>query len=113
MDLMAVLVQKSNGNIQGVLALMESLPLQRVKNMLEFWQELTLDPSEREKRVRKEGDAEAALALDKLMTGKIEVDKTKVSKDKNADPETLDRFMGLGLDLGMLVPKKITPHKEN
>ena len=92
---------------------METFPLHKVRKIMDFWNEISLSYEDREKRVRVEGDKAANLALDKLMTGKIEVDKTKVSKDKNADPETLDRFMGLGLDLGMLVPKKITPHKEN
>jgi hypothetical protein len=108
MDLMALLVQKSNGNIQGVLALMDSLPLEKTKKMLEFWQELTLDPAEREKRVRSEGDAEAQQALENLMKGKL---KPKVEKQEpNADPATLDRFLGLGVDLSMMSTTK--PHKK-
>lgn len=87
---------------------METFPLGKVRKIMDFWNEITLDPSERESRVRKEGDRAAAEALENLMQGKL---KPKVEKQEpNADPATLDRFLGLGVDLSMM--NTIKPHKK-
>ena len=81
---------------------------------MDFWNELSLDPETREKRVRAKGDKEANEILDKLVAGKIEAKiDTKQAANPNSDPETLERFMGLGLDIGMLAPKQINhTHKK-
>lgn len=78
---------------------------------MDYWSELSLPYEEREKRVRKEGDKAAAEALENLMQGKIEPKIDKEQKSTNADPQTLDRFLGLGLDPAMLGTIK-PPHKK-
>jgi hypothetical protein len=80
---------------------METFPLGKVRKIMDFWNELGLPYEEREKRVRSEGDKEAQLALENLMQGKVNINKTQESS--NADPQTLDRFLGLGIDPKMLV----------
>lgn len=90
---------------------MDSFPLHKVKKIIDYWNELSLDPEAREKRVRKVGDAKAQEVLDSLMQGKIEAKADKEQKEaQNADPDTLRRFLGLGLNPEMLQPK--TPHKK-
>lgn len=87
---------------------METFPLGKVRKIMDFWNEITLPYEDREKRVRSEGDAEAQQALENLMQGKL---KPKVEKQEpNADPATLDRFLGLGVDLSMMSTTK--PHKK-
>jgi hypothetical protein len=111
--LLAILIEKSNGNIQGVLTMMETLPLSKVRKIIDYWQELTLPMDLREKRVREAGDAAAQSVLDSIIEGKIE---PKIDKDQttttNADPDSLSRFLGLGLDPAMLQPKINSSHKK-
>lgn len=78
---------------------------------MDYWCELTLPFEEREKRVRKVADKGAQEALETLFAGKVEIKPEQLERDKHSDPATLNRFLALGLDTGMLQPPK--PKKEN
>jgi hypothetical protein len=97
---------------------MEKLPLHKVKNIMEFWSELTLPEEMRVKRMRKEADKAAQEFHDKLFSGKIEKEELRVEKktDKpnpNEDPKTLDRFLDFmgGIDPNLLTTNTTTNEK--
>jgi hypothetical protein len=64
-------MEKSSGNISGVLELMETFSLEKIEKIFKFWVEVTLPMEEREKRVRKEADKAANQAFEKLVDAKI------------------------------------------
>jgi len=66
-----MLMEKSSGNISGVLELMETFSLEKIEKIFKFWVEVTLPMEEREKRVRKEADKAANQAFEKLVDAKI------------------------------------------
>lgn len=65
-------MEKSKGNIQGVILLMETFPLEKIEKIYQFWNEITLPMEEREKRMREKADAAAEEARKRLFDVKIE-----------------------------------------
>jgi hypothetical protein len=47
---------KSDGNIQGVLHLIETYPLEKIKNIMVYWNELTIPYEERQKKAKRKID---------------------------------------------------------
>ena len=82
-----MLCEKSNGNISGVLELMEHYPLNKIEKIYQFWVEITLPLEEREKRMRKKADEAAQEAANQLLGS---VDNVKMEK---TDQEALARFL--------------------
>ena len=82
-DLMALLFEKSQGDIGGVLKLMEDYPLYRVKNMLSYWSELTKPQEQREQEVQEIASQKAEEARQALFEndGKIVVGGLTIDKN--------------------------------
>lgn len=67
-----MLFEKSSGNIEGVLVLMETLPLAKIESIFKFWTEITMSEEDREKRMREKADKAAQDASDLLLGVKME-----------------------------------------
>lgn len=78
-DFLAMLIEKSNGNISGVLELKSNLSLDRVQKVYSYWVELTMPQEEREKRMRKEADKAAQEIAEKLMSSSVESEENQES----------------------------------
>lgn len=74
-----MLFEKSQGNIAGVLQLMETFPLEKVEHIFKFWTEITLPTEEREKRMREKADKAAQEASEQLINAKMLEDDDKLS----------------------------------
>lgn len=91
---MALLIEKSKGNIQGVLQLVETYPLYRIRDILAYWSEITKPHEERVKDVEAKAALraeEARLALleesDKIMVDGQSIDLSKWSLNINPHTE--------------------------
>jgi hypothetical protein len=127
---LASLIVRSGNNIGGVIELMETFPLQRVQNIMQFWTELTLSEEEREKRMRKEADKAAQEFHDQLFSGKIKKedfvtdDGSKENESSESDPqkdeknsqnsESLERYLDFmsGVSPDLLNKTSTPPKKE-
>jgi hypothetical protein len=81
-DLMALLFEKSQGDVGGVLELVKNYPLFKIKNILSYWSELTKPQEQREQDVqeiasKKAEEARKALFEngDKIVVGGLTIDK--------------------------------------
>lgn len=84
-----MLCEKSNGNISGVLQLMEEYPLNKIEKIYQFWVEITLPMEEREKRMREKADKAAEDASNQLLKN---ISNAKISKDDANQEASLKRF---------------------
>jgi hypothetical protein len=119
---LASLIVRSGNNIGGVIELMETFPLQRVQNIMQFWTELTLSEEEREKRMRKEADKAAQEFHDQLFSGKIkkedfvtdEGSKENKEDEKNSQNSDLERYLDFmsGVSPDLLNKTSTPPKKE-
>jgi hypothetical protein len=89
-----MLFEKSNGNVQGVLQLMEEFPLAKIEKIYSFWVEITLPTEEREKRMRKEADAAAEKARQQLFSATMENNNGETEIDAETKA-AMERFSGL------------------
>lgn len=87
-DFFAMLCEKSNGNVTGVLKLMELFPISKIEKIYQFWVEITLPLEEREKRMRAKADKAAQEAADNLFNAKIK-------KDTGEEENDLQRFLDI------------------
>lgn len=89
-DFFAMLCEKSNGSISGVLELRELFPLQTIEKIYQFWVEITLPTELREKRMREKADSAAQEAADQLFNAKIKEASTNEEVD-----DGLQRFLDI------------------
>lgn len=84
--------------------MMETLPLSKVRKVIDYWNEITLTYEQREQRMREEGDKLAKEALENIMSGKVDLtaNQSETKASPNSDPSTLERFLSLDLDPKML-----------
>lgn len=106
-DLIASLINRCNGNIQSVIALMEKFSLEKAKKIVTFWDEITLPVEAREKRVREKADKAAQKFHEDLFEGKLKKENVKIEDNSDvdsahSDPKSLDRFLDLGIDPSLL-----------
>jgi hypothetical protein len=101
-DFLATLFEKSNGNIQGVLELVDKYPLQKIQYIIKYWTELTKPHELREQEVQKK----ASRALEEFNFDTIKEDD-KVILDSDGNPIDLSEF-----DFKLPPPAKPIP-KEN
>lgn len=78
-----MLCEKSQGNIQGVLELIESYPLEKIESIYKFWAEITLPLEDREKRMRDKADKAAQEISEKLFN----------IKPEEKDEQSVNRFL--------------------
>ena len=102
---MAILFEKSGGNIEGSIKLYETFSLQKIQSILGYWAEITMSDEEKEKRVREEGDKIAKRVSERMSD--INVDKEDLiaalpqgevqinPSDRNevSDPESVKRYL--------------------
>jgi len=104
-DLMAILFEKSGGNIEGSIKLYETFSLDKIQKILGYWAEITMSDEDKEKRVRAEGDKIAKRVSERMSDINLdkeeliaalpqgEVQLNPADRNEVSDPESVKRYL--------------------